>query len=98
MMRCGSNDAFLSDLMTSVPSIRAPYSTERKIIRWFGDWPDPNHHYGIHNIIEKHANLFGIDKKDEGKGIWFSPTKISKVLKFVSGLCAPASAQSWAEY
>lgn len=50
------------------------------IISLFLDFPDPpsSHPFSIHQIIEQNLNLYGYDMKNE---YWFSPTKISFVLK-----------------
>eukprot|EP01122_Echinamoeba_exundans_P012447 TRINITY_DN5199_c0_g1_i1.p1 TRINITY_DN5199_c0_g1~~TRINITY_DN5199_c0_g1_i1.p1 ORF type:complete len:948 (+),score=143.20 TRINITY_DN5199_c0_g1_i1:179-3022(+) len=74
-------------------SARMPYSRERQILKLFHDSPDDGvHPYSIHAIIDRNSALYGIEKKDEQKnGIWFSPTKIAKVLKHLVRRSSPDS-------
>lgn len=50
------------------------------IITLFSDFPDPPsvHPFSIHQIVEQNLSIYGFDVKNE---FWFSPTKISFVLK-----------------
>jgi hypothetical protein len=73
-------------------SARTPYSRERQILKLFHDSPEVGCPYSIHAIIDRNSVLYGIEKKDEQKnGIWFSPTKIAKVLKHLVRRSSPDS-------
>lgn len=79
---------------SSYAAARMPYSRERQILKLFHDSPDTDggHPYSIHSIIDRNSALYGIDKKDEQKnGIWFSPTKIAKVMKHLVRRHSPES-------
>ena len=58
-------------------------SRERVVLSFFHDEVnDVEHPYSIHSIINAHLHLHGRDVQSEHKnGVWFSPTRITKVLK-----------------
>eukprot|EP01116_Phalansterium_solitarium_P015406 TRINITY_DN3400_c0_g1_i1.p1 TRINITY_DN3400_c0_g1~~TRINITY_DN3400_c0_g1_i1.p1 ORF type:complete len:560 (-),score=118.23 TRINITY_DN3400_c0_g1_i1:588-2267(-) len=64
-----------------------PFSTYRKIMRWFSDVPQRSAYYSIHNMVRVSNERLGASADEAaggGGGEWFSPTRVCQILKHLT--------------